>query len=171
MSSIPVQPDMPSVLGRLAVGIDHIAIAVPDLERSVTWFTSVLGFVLKERRVTEGATTGMLSAVIEAGPLSLVLLQGTSPQSQVSKYIQKYGPGVHHLAVGVENIRLLTDDLQASGFHFDTSLLEGDGLRQIFSKRDEGSGLMIEFIERSAAGFSDQNATDLFKQLETSGSF
>lgn len=45
-------------------GIDHLAIAVPDLEESIKWFTSVFGFSLKERRKTKGTTTGMVSAVL-----------------------------------------------------------------------------------------------------------
>jgi methylmalonyl-CoA/ethylmalonyl-CoA epimerase len=165
------RPEEPSSLANLAVCIDHIAIAVTDLEESLSWFTSVLGFSLKERRTTEGATSGMLSAVVEAGPLQLVLLQGTGSTSQVSRYIDKYGPGVHHLAIRVQDAGALVDEMARSGLEFDTSLIEGGGLRQIFSKRRSDSGVMFEFIERTESGFADQNVTNLFKQLEQSDSF
>jgi methylmalonyl-CoA/ethylmalonyl-CoA epimerase len=161
----------PTALAKLAQAIDHVAIAVPDLEASITWFTSVLGFTLKERRETAGAKTGMVSAVLQAGKLNFVLLQGTTAESQVSRFIQKYGPGVQHLAIEVDDIEALSSNLSASGFEFDTSIIEGGGLKQIFSKRDAGSGLMIEFIERTSSGFADQNVQSLFSQLEDKDSF
>lgn len=160
-----------SITKRFARGVDHIAIAVADLEASIDWFTNVLGFSLKERRKTEGSSTGMISAVLEAGPLNFVLLQGTSPQSQVSRYIEHYGPGVQHIAILVADIDALVCELTSAGFEFDTTIINGGGLRQIFSKRDQRSGLMFEFIERSEAGFVDGNVASLFSQLENKGSF
>ena len=93
-----------SILARYATGIDHVAIAVPDLETSIEFYSKVLGFELVERRRTEGTATAMVSAVMKAGPLTFVLIQGTSPQSQVSRFIEHYGPGVQHIAISVENI-------------------------------------------------------------------
>jgi methylmalonyl-CoA/ethylmalonyl-CoA epimerase len=156
----------PSALAKYALGIDHLAIAVPDLETSISWFTNALGFSLKERRKTEGASTGMISAVLEAGALTIVLLQGTSPQSQVSQFVERYGPGVQHVAIRMENIDDAVQEFEAAGLEFDTSLIRGPGLKQIFTRRDEGSGLMIELIERKSEGFSDQNVSQLFEELE-----
>jgi methylmalonyl-CoA/ethylmalonyl-CoA epimerase len=160
-----------SALTKYARGLDHVAIAVRDLESSIHWFTTVLGFTLRERRRTEGATTGMISAVLEAGPLNFVLLQGTAPESQVARFVNHYGPGVQHVAIQVENIDALAQELAQTGLEFDTSIIGGNGLRQIFSKRDKDSGLMIEFIQRSESGFSDQNVASLFAQLEQKDSF
>src|SRR5260370_11772889 len=108
--SSPTSATQPSsALAKYARGFDHIAVAVPDLEASISWFTTVLGFSLKERRNTEGSKTGMISAVLEAGPLNIVLLQGTTPESQVSRFVQHYGPGVQHLAIQVDNIDALSE--------------------------------------------------------------
>jgi methylmalonyl-CoA/ethylmalonyl-CoA epimerase len=170
MSVTATEPRL-SALTKYARGLDHVAIAVRDLESSIHWFTTVLGFTLKERRKTEGAATGMISAVLEAGPLNFVLLQGTTPESQVARFITHYGPGVQHVAIQVENIDELAQELAQTGLEFDTSIIGGGGLRQIFSKRDKDSGLMIEFIERSGSGFADQNVTSLFAQLEQKNSF
>src|ERR1700688_2143493 len=93
-----------SILSKHATAIDHVAIAVPELEQSIAFFTGVLGFELHERRKTEGEHTAMISAVLKAGPLTFVLLQGTSPQSQVSKFVEHYGPGVQHIAIAVEDL-------------------------------------------------------------------
>ncbi len=161
-----------SILAQHATGIDHIAIAVPELEASIEFFTKVLGFELGERRRTEGTTTAMISAVIKAGPLTFVLIQGTSPQSQVSRYVEHYGPGVQHIAIAVENIEGVAAGLKDSGLEFDTTIIRSPGLQQIFSHRDAGSGLMIEFIDRSGTGdFTDSSVQELFSQLEAKDSF
>lgn len=160
-----------SALSKYAQGIDHLAIAVRDLEGSIIWFTQVLGFSLIERRRTEGAATGMISAVLQAGTLTIVLLEGTHPMSQVSLFVERYGPGVQHVAIRISDIDAVVKDLIAHGLEFDTPIIEGGGLRQAFSRRDPASGLMIELIQRNAEGFADQNVSALFQELERKGSF
>lgn len=158
-------------LGRYALAIDHIAIAVRDLESSIAFYTDVLGFELHERRRTEGTHTAMISAVLKAGPITVVLLEGTSPESQVSKFIEHYGPGVQHIAIGVQTLPEMAKRLAQAGLAFDTTVIESPGLRQIFTRRDPGSGVMIEFIERLGGDFSDQSVQQLFQQLEKKDSF
>src|ERR1044071_5442399 len=104
-----------AALAKYATGIDHVAIAVHDLEESILLYTNVLGFELVERRRTEGKQTAMVSAVLKAGPVSVVLLQGTSPESQVSKFVEHFGPGVQHLAIAVEDLPTLAEDLKSKG--------------------------------------------------------
>jgi methylmalonyl-CoA/ethylmalonyl-CoA epimerase len=161
----------PPDLGKYATSIDHVAIAVKDLETSIAFFSNVLGFELKERRTTEGKTTAMVSAVMKAGPLTFVLLQGTSPESQVTKFIDHYGPGVQHIAIGLSDLPAAAAELRQAGMEFDTSVIESPGLRQIFTHRDSGSGLMVEFIQRMGGDFSDQSVKNLFEQLENKGTF
>jgi methylmalonyl-CoA/ethylmalonyl-CoA epimerase len=163
--------NLSSILGKHATAIDHVAIAVPELEQSIAFFTDVLGFELHERRKTEGERTAMISAVLKAGPLTFVLLQGTSPQSQVSKFIEHYGPGVQHIAIAVEDLPAVAEGLRSSGMEFDTTVIESAGLRQIFTHRDAGSGLMLELIERKGGDFSDQSVQQLFSQLEKKSAF
>src|ERR1043166_3178086 len=99
-----------------------------------------MGFTLQERRRTEGKTTAMDSAVMKAGPVTVVLLKGTSPDSQVSKYVEHYGPGVQHIAFAVENLPQLAKDLEGAGMKFSTGVIASAGLRQIFSMRDPEIG-------------------------------
>jgi 4-hydroxyphenylpyruvate dioxygenase-like putative hemolysin len=155
-----------AVLAKYATGVDHVAVAVRDLEESIAFYTQVLGFELTERRETKGERTAMISAVLKAGPVTYVLLQGTSPESQVSKFVEHFGPGVQHVAIGVHDLPEMAAELTANGLPFDTSVIESPGLKQIFSHRDEGSGQMIEFIERLGGDFSDQSVQQLFAQLE-----
>lgn len=152
-------------------GIDHIAIAVTDLKEAERWYTERLGAQLVERRRTEGRKTGMDSVVLRWGALTLVLLQGTGPDSQVSRYIEKYGPGVHHVAVSVDRIDAAVPELQADGVDFDTPIIHAPGLRQAFARREPVSGMMFEIIERTGTeGFNDNNVRQLFLSLEESDS-
>jgi methylmalonyl-CoA/ethylmalonyl-CoA epimerase len=164
-----VQPG--TMLAKYVTEIDHVAIAVRDLEESIRFYSEVLGFELKERRRTEGKQTAMISAVMKAGPISVVLLQGTSPESQVSRFVEHFGPGVQHVAFGVQNLPEMAEELKAAGMEFDTTVISSPGLRQIFSKRDTGSGMMFEFIERMGGDFSDQSVQQLFEQLEKKNAF
>ena len=164
--------DKPMVaLSKYATSIDHVAIAVRNLEESIRFYTDTLGFELKERRRTEGKQTAMVSAVLKAGPITVVLLEGTSPESQVSRFVEHFGAGVQHLAIGVQNLPAVTEELKAAGLEFDTTIIESPGLRQIFTTRDQGSGMMFELIERMGGDFSDQSVQNLFEQLEKKDAF
>jgi methylmalonyl-CoA/ethylmalonyl-CoA epimerase len=161
-----------SALSRSLRTVDHLAVAVDDLEGAVAFYRDRLGFQEVERRETKGSKTGMLSVVMKAGELKVVLLKGTSPQSQVARYVQEYGPGVQHVAFMVEGIEGVVADLRTRGLPFDTDVIIAPGLKQAFSKRDPISGMMFELIERTGEeGFIDQNVQKLFESLEQNDSF
>jgi methylmalonyl-CoA/ethylmalonyl-CoA epimerase len=148
------------------IGIDHIAIAVENLDEAVDWYVNGFGFRLEEKRTTTGLHTAMLSAVLTAGNIVVVLVQGTSERSQVSRFISRYGAGVQHIAFRVANIGQVISRLIYSGAAADTTLIEGEGIRQLFLRRDRGSGVRIELIERNGGTFSDKTVGQLFKEFE-----
>lgn len=152
--------------------IDHLAIAVTNLEEAVVFYRDILKLPLVERRETLGRTTGMRSAVMSAGNFQIVLIEGTTPESQVSRYIERYGPGVQHVAFEVEDIEGTHGNLIDNGLPFSTGVLTAPGLRQAFSKRDTVSGMMFELIERTGEeGFQDSNTTRLFEELEQADAY
>ncbi|MGA8474521.1 MAG: VOC family protein [Candidatus Cybelea sp.] len=152
--------------------IDHIAFAVRDLESGIEFFTSVLGFDLVRRLEVRGKRTGMISAELEHNGIKFVLCQGTEPESQVSKLIENFGPGVAHIALEVDDVGTVVEELRSGGLGFDTSIIEGTGLKQAFSSRCSNSGLSFEFIERNGEdGFLPSNVHELFDQLESSGTY
>lgn len=153
--------------------IDHIAIAVRDLDEAIEFFQVILGFNLMHRRVVHGARTGMISAEMEHNNIKFVLCQGTEPESQVSQLIQHYGVGVAHIALAVDDVDTSARKLGERGLNFDTTVIRGAGLKQVFSSRDPNSGLSFEFIERnpSEQGFREENINELFAQLEKSGAY
>lgn len=156
-----------TVLSRTGIAIDHVAIAVPDLELAVETFCARFGFKVSERRSVEGGHSGMESAVLEAGDIKFVLVQGTSPASNVCKYIDEFGPGVQHIALRVEDARTVLRDLEQRDCDLLTGVIRGAGLDQIFTRRDSSSGMQIEIISRAANdGFSASNVTELFEAME-----
>jgi methylmalonyl-CoA/ethylmalonyl-CoA epimerase len=154
------------------LGIDHIALAVKDLEQAIKFFSTVLGFELRKRLEVKGNGTGMVSAQMEHNGLKFVLCQGTEPTSQVSRLIDNFGPGVAHIALAVDDVDATERQLRANGMNFDTNVIRGEGLTQVFSSRDPNSGMSFEFICRNGAtGFVDDNVQQLFEQLEKAGAY
>ncbi|MEO7936389.1 MAG: VOC family protein [Dokdonella sp.] len=152
--------------------IDHIALAVSDLDQAINLFQNVLGFRLKRRLHVKGAKTGMLSAEFEANGIQFVICQGTEPESQVSRLVENFGAGLAHIALEVDDVAETVHALRGKGLDFDTSVINGPGLTQAFSSRCTNTGLSFEFIRRSGEdGFVDANIQDLFEQLEQSGKF
>ena len=166
--------EVTTLLGQEIIGIDHIAIAVLDLNQAIQFYSNLLGFRLIERRETYGNDSGMISAVLEQNNLTFVLLQGTNEYSQISQYIKHYGPGVQHLAISVRSLNNCVDILNKTGFSFETSIIEDESLKQIFSIRDTNTGMMLELIERvpgAQRSFSSKNVQQLFEQLEEKETF
>jgi methylmalonyl-CoA epimerase len=153
-------------LSDLILGIDHVAIAVEDIDASASWYTAALGFELAECSTVSGEHSGMVYAVLTSGTSTIVLVQGTSPASQVSKFIREKGAGMHHIALAVSNLDEAVSRAKLAGSLPDTPIVEDGGIRQAFLRRDPVSGIRIELIERHGKAFSAQNVKDLFVALE-----
>ena len=152
--------------------IDHIAIAVRELDAAIKFFCEQLGFTLVRRLTVMGKHTGMISAEMTHNDIKFVLCQGTEPASQVSRLIDNYGPGVAHIALATDDVETTAADLAERGVAFDTTVIKGSGLKQIFSSRDSNVGVSFEFIERRGEeGFLEENVQELFDQLERSGAY
>ncbi|MDY6946337.1 MAG: VOC family protein [Pseudomonadota bacterium] len=162
----PEQDVLPATQKDLVINVDHIAVAVENIDEAVRWYVGKLGFKIVERRLTRGEHTAMLSAVLTAGRAVLVLLQGTSRESQVSRFIEEFGPGVQHIALAVTDLDEALRSVTAVGGAADTPMIEDIGIRQIFLRRDPGSGVRVELIERRGGSFSDASVRCLFRAFE-----
>lgn len=152
--------------------VDHLAIAVLDLNKAIEYYVDIMGFKLDVIRETQGEYSGMRSAVLYSKEFAVVLLTSLTENSQVDKYIKKYGPGLQHVAFSVEDIEITYEELSANGMQFSTNIIEADGLKQLFTKRDPNTGMMHEFIQRvDNSTFDEKNINQLFEQLESSGEF
>lgn len=84
--------------------IDHIGIAVKDLATATAYYENALG--LKCHGVEEVESQKVKTAFFEAGDVHIELLEPTSPESPIAKFLEKRGEGIHHIA-------FKTDDIEA----------------------------------------------------------
>lgn len=94
--------------------IEHIGIAVKNLEEANKTYAALFG---KESYKQEGVESeGVITSFFEVGPNKIELLEGTNPDSPISKFIAKRGEGIHHIAFDVEDIEAEIARLQSEGF-------------------------------------------------------
>lgn len=118
--------------------LDHVGIAVGDLQASLAFFKDALGLHVE---ASEDVTSQKVRATFLAtGHSSLELLEATAPDSPIAKYLDKRGPGMHHVALRV-------DDIEAALAH-----LKSRGVRLIDDKPRPGAErALVAFIHPSAA--------------------
>jgi methylmalonyl-CoA/ethylmalonyl-CoA epimerase len=120
--------------------IEHIGIAVNDLNSAIDFYENVLG--LKCYNIEEVADQKVKTAFFKIGQTKIELLESTDPEGPIGKFIEKKGEGIHHIAFSVENIQ---EQLTAAA---------GKGVKLIDSVPRKGAeGLDIAFLHpKSTAG-------------------
>ncbi|MCE2773084.1 MAG: methylmalonyl-CoA epimerase [Bacteroidetes bacterium] len=94
--------------------IEHLGIAVKDLQKSNELFSKLFGRVpYKEERVE---SEGVATSFFMMGETKIELLEATREDSAIAKFIEKRGEGIHHIAFDVEDIHAEMKRLQAEGF-------------------------------------------------------
>ena len=93
--------------------IDHIAIAVENLDRAIETYARVLGLRAQHREYIEDY--GVEIATLAIGDTAIELLEGRSERSPIRRFVESRGPGLHHLAFVVDDIRKALDTLRAEG--------------------------------------------------------
>lgn len=93
--------------------IEHIGIAVRNLEESVKFYTDLIGLKLLGYETVESEKVRV--AFLEIGETRLELLEATSPDSPIAQFIEKKGEGIHHIALQVDNAVERLDGLKAKG--------------------------------------------------------
>ncbi|MEP0262516.1 methylmalonyl-CoA epimerase [Dokdonia sp.] len=94
--------------------IEHIGIAVKNLEASNLLYAKLLGKA--HYKIEEVLTEGVRTSFFEVGPNKIELLEATTEDSPIAKFINKKGEGVHHIAFAVENIEKEMARLKEEGF-------------------------------------------------------
>ena len=94
--------------------IEHIGIAVKDLEKSNILFASLFGE--KHYKMEEVLSEGVKTSFFKSGPNKIELLEATNPESPIAKFITKKGEGIHHIAFAVDDIKAEIKRLQNEGF-------------------------------------------------------
>lgn len=93
--------------------IEHIGIAVTNLEEAVKYYENVFG--LKCYSIEEVADQKVRTAFFMVGQTKIELLESTDPEGPIGKFIEKKGAGVHHIAFAVENTDVALKDAESKG--------------------------------------------------------
>lgn len=93
--------------------VDHIGIAVRNLDDVLPYYTETLGCPLLN--IEEVESERVRVAFIDAGNIKLELLEPMDDSSAIHKFLEKKGEGIHHIAFGVENIEQRMDELKEKG--------------------------------------------------------
>jgi methylmalonyl-CoA/ethylmalonyl-CoA epimerase len=93
--------------------IDHVAIAVRDLEGAIAWYAEVLGAAMVHREVVE--SDGVEEALVQVAESYVQLLTPTREDSPVARFIDRRGEGLHHVAYRVKDCAATLEKVKASG--------------------------------------------------------
>ena len=159
--------------------IDHITLCVENLEEAEFLFTKILGFeVIWSARDVGTEKSSMDTVVVQCGAARIALMQGRDKamKSQITDFIERYGQGVQHVALEVDDIEAVCREWEAHGVKFCGAVKEGrDGfgpLKQRFTyPLFPGSGLFIELTQREhgeerAKTFVRSTVESLYKDIE-----
>lgn len=97
----------------LLTEIDHVAIAVNDIEAAINWYADVFNATVEHREVVE--SDGVAEALLRVADSYIQLLTPTRDDSPVAKYLEKKGEGLHHVGYRVEDCAVALEAVKASG--------------------------------------------------------
>ncbi|WP_233608318.1 methylmalonyl-CoA epimerase [Nocardia stercoris] len=141
--------------GDYVIAVDHVGIAVPDLDAAVAWYAANLGMVETHREVNaaQGVHEAMLSLPAAAdSATALQLLAPINEESTIAKFIDRNGPGLQQLAYRVTDIEAVATHLRARGLRllYDAPRGGTAGSRINFVHPKDAGGVLIELVEPSA---------------------
>lgn len=127
--------------------IEHIGIAVKDLEVSNNLFEKLLG--VASYKTEEVESEGVMTSFFKNGPNKIELLAATNPDSPIAKFLEKKGEGIHHIAFDVANIEAEITRLQKEGFVVlnENPKRGADNKRVVFLHPKSTNGVLIELCE------------------------
>jgi methylmalonyl-CoA/ethylmalonyl-CoA epimerase len=124
--------------------IDHIAIAVPDLDAAVETMQALLGAKLLWRHPPRGINA---SAALELGGMLVVLEHPTTDQGVFAEFLRRRGPGIHHIGVSVTNLDEAMASAERSGARLLNQQLTEGARREVLIHPKSGLGVLWQMLE------------------------
>jgi len=130
----------------MTLKIDHIGIAVKNLEEAVKTFES-LGLKVKE--IEEVKEQKVKVAMFPVGESRIELLEATAEDSAIAKFIANRGEGIHHIAINVENIERSLEHARKAGIKLidEKPRIGAGGKKVAFLHPKSVHGVLLEFVE------------------------
>jgi methylmalonyl-CoA/ethylmalonyl-CoA epimerase len=132
-----------SVFGR----IDHIGVAVDDLDEAVSLYSERFGMPVQHRETVE--EQGVEAVLLGVGESHVELLRPLGPDTAVGKFLERNGPGLHHVAYGTEDIESALEQVRAAGLRL-IDERPRTGIRQsrvAFLHPKSTGGVLTELVE------------------------
>ncbi len=128
--------------------VDHIGIAVKNLDEAIKFYTDILGLECHGTEVVEEQKVKV--AFLPTGDSELELLESTSPDGPIAKFIENKGEGIQHIALGVDNIDEALAECKAKGLRLidETPRYGAGNARIAFIHPKSSKGVLIELCER-----------------------
>lgn len=130
-----------------ALKIDHLGIAVKSIEEARRFFHDVLGLTLQANEVVE--KQGVRTEFLELGQSTLELMEPITPDNPVSRHLAKFGPGIQHLAIEVDDLDAACNELREKGVWV-INQEPAAGARSkkvIFVHPVSASGVIVELVQ------------------------
>ncbi|ENH98043.1 glyoxalase [Gracilibacillus halophilus YIM-C55.5] len=130
--------------------LDHIGVAVRDLDGSIDFYTNILGGTLIDRYRSEATGVESEIAIIDInGTRTELLLPTNNTTSPIARFIKQKGKGVHHIAYHVDDLDQALKELQAEGIRVmkDTLRTNKHGRRLIYLNPADTEGTIIEYCD------------------------
>jgi methylmalonyl-CoA epimerase len=127
--------------------IDHLGIAVQSLEQSIAFYEA-LGLAVAHRENVVGEKVAV--AMLPAGDSRIELLEPTAADSPIAKFLEKRGPGLHHVALRVPDLNAAVSRLKANGARLLNEPRSGaGGHTYVFVHPASAGGVLLELIQES----------------------
>jgi methylmalonyl-CoA/ethylmalonyl-CoA epimerase len=142
----------PVLASALVTAVDHVGIAVPDLDVAIKWYHDYLGMIVLHEEVNEdqGIREAMLSVRGAAkGSAQVQLMAALDETSTIAKFIDKRGPGIQQLAYRVSDLDTLSERLREQGVRllYDTPRRGTANSRINFIHPKDAGGVLVELVE------------------------
>jgi len=131
--------------------IDHVGVAVPDLDAAIALYTETLGGTLVHQETNE--SQGVREAMIAFGSgAQLQLLAPLGPESTIAKFLDRNGPGLQQLAFRVDDVRVAAEQARAAGIRtlYDEPRRGTAGSSINFLHPKDAGGVLMELVEPAA---------------------
>ena len=130
------------------LGIEHLGIAVKNLVNDAPFWKHILNIDQISTEVIDDQ--GITTDIYDTGKGKIELLEPTNSDSVIAKFIEKHGPGIHHVCFEVKNIKNAIKELKESDIHVltDNYSIGAEGLKVVFIHPRSTGGVLVELAEK-----------------------
>ncbi len=134
----------------MARHINHVCIAVSDIEATIAFYQSVFG--VGDAEIEEVEDQGVRASLIRVGGSQVEFIQPTDPNGGVARFIERKGEGMHHICFEVDDIQRTLDGLDAEGVRLiDKTPREGLSGEIAFIHPRATGGVLVELVDAATA--------------------